>query len=495
MYAMSEWGENPQLEIKKIQKAENNQNIKPKKQNKPAKPRKYLLIILIAVITIFLLVGAYLLLSKSGKIDQVTHSYIKPTNQITQTKSYCQKLNSQILADRCWLNLAVRDKNKKLCSKTSTYEQVCQNIIDKNKDSCENADSKILNDCYYSLAFILNDMDICKKGVIKSSIQFPRPISLFPDSITECKIAVAVKTGNPKYCEKVASTSREHCIKQLAYEYLDQSYCNLLQDQDLQFCIKQVSAKKAAQSNNPEQCKAISDSVFRKKCFEYLVENKQDYKVCLQSDSPSECILNTATKLLNQEACEDKVLNSDQKQRCLQNIAIKTKDTLLCNELVDSEDCFFQIAMQYLDSKTCQLLTQKDRCYYELAKLKKDRSLCNNIQDADTKTDCENILDQGVVALLPDACSIAGFKCKEWEIKDDKILLKIGLLTQDSVSDMELTLFSKCNPKSASIAKDSELTFTCDMPSKTGTQRQDIAITYTQDGEDKQTIGYVKFTS
>jgi len=483
---MNEWGNNPKLQIKKIQHSEPQIKLK----SKPQIPWK----ILIIVSVILLITLGIIFLRKTGTLNQITHLYEAPATQIAQTESYCQKLGYQPLIDKCWLNLAIRANNEKFCSKASGYKQMCLSILEKDKSSCDNVDPEIKNDCYYSLAFVRNDMGLCEKGISKSILQFPNPQVLFPNSPVECKIDVAVKTGSLKSCDKLPTTSKNLCIKELAYEYHDQNYCELLSNSDRNYCINEISARKASLSSDTSQCKAISNIVFRKKCFEYLAVNTQNHEMCLQSDLPSACILNTIQQILNQKACEDSNLGLMQKQECLFTIAITTKDTLLCNELSKSEDCLFQIAMQYSDENVCEALSDKNNCYYELAKLKEDSSFCSKISDTNLADNCKKVIDGGVALLLPDACSIAGFKCKNWEIAENTINLEVGLLSQDNVEEMTLTLFSQCTPTSTTITGDETTTFKCDLPADSGTQKQDITISYTENEESKNTIGYVKFS-
>lgn len=491
------WGENPTL------------NLKPKKpkqipnidKNILKKAATVAMIVFIAIILIQLIVNIKSKIELEAKKDSwITES------EFSTTKQFCEKLDYAPLKDKCLLNLAVKDNNKRLCREIEQKESKdsCLKLLKGEQSACDTIPETIKNDCYYNLAYVFEDPAYCELGNSKYSLQSFNPTTITPESILDCKIVVALRTQDIGVCNSLASTSQRRCIQQLALILNDISYCDKIEKEASKTaCYKLVNMRSASNSGEESECNKINETFFKDICLLELASNTENYEICHQSSKPEDCILSLVPSLLDKSMCISKNLGADFEQQCIFTLATHTMDIELCNTLDsssvgnDPETCIFQIAIQFSDLETCQSLsTRKDECLYELAVSKKNVEMCDGIAEAQIKRRCNDAITKGMAMLLPDLCSIGGFECMEWNFKDDKIHITLNTTRDETVTDLTFSLQSTCSPVKVTITPENPQTFSCQFKGSKGeSTKQDIYMTYTDSlGRLMQTIGYIKYT-
>lgn len=128
-----------------------------------------------------------------------------------------------------------------------------------------------------------------------------------------------------------------------------------------------------------DNCESLTSN--RDTCFNSAAQKKKDPNLCEKisiqssdpkSDSKDNCYSNVAEALLKPELCAkiQKVSGDGSKNTCYLNIATKTKNIDLCNNLIG----------QYsIDINGAQVLVNKDFCIQNVAMQTLDGSLCEKI--------------------------------------------------------------------------------------------------------------------
>lgn len=121
--------------------------------------------------------------------------------------------------------------------------------------------------------------------------------------------------------------------------------------------------------------------------------------------SSQEGIISKAQETKDVSLC-DKLSDANDKEHCIANVAIETRNPKLCEGLQTefngqiagisangkySDICFSAIAKEIYDYKLCKKMTDgwsKDDCFDTVAKFSKNKDICNEISDSTTKQDC-----------------------------------------------------------------------------------------------------------
>ena len=196
----------------------------------------------------------------------------------------CEKVSGQDGKDRCYMDVAKRNKNP----------QICESVV--------NLQAK--NDCYNNLAQSLKDITLCTKIVDTINRSYNTLIYCY-------SYLVGYIDPNYKLCEQINNQkSKLECHAAQAIDREDKSICQLMDDKS-----------------------KISDC-------ENIVLSYQgigDLPSCEKAEFPNDCYYSIATSVKDPTIC-DKISNYNHKFTCYGSIAIKKKDISICNGLDNASE-------------------------------------------------------------------------------------------------------------------------------------------------------------
>lgn len=155
--------------------------------------------------------------------------------------------------------------------------------------------------------------------------------------------------------DKVWVLDKFWCFNNLAEQEKDFKYCNFLVK------VNQIGAHERDQClenyayslKDAESCSALE---FGDSCYEMIAREKQDSFFCSKITSNDEKFLCLNSFSFNIDLCK-KVSDPQKKSWCISNIAMKTKNPLLCEEidyLNEKENCYSALVYQLLDPSLCK---------------------------------------------------------------------------------------------------------------------------------------------
>lgn len=134
----------------------------------------------------------------------------------------------------------------------------------------------------------------------------------------QCYEKIAIKKGKSEICDKITKkTVRDYCLRDVAEKNKDPKICKEVKDKiHRSNCFSDV-AKKLKQHS---VCDKVEDLLIRDNCYAYLGSKGTEIEVCLKikkdEGDKDDCIKNVAINSKNQELCY-KISDPKRKQDCL----------------------------------------------------------------------------------------------------------------------------------------------------------------------------------
>ncbi len=216
-------------------------------------------------------------------------------------RAYCEKLSDRPLGDSSVLKTTCEEGIRMREVITSKNSLLCEQLSSEQLSSEQHVKLGSMRDwCYYRLAFILQDSNLCEK----IQEQFSSAYCMIEMSIDQHDLSVC---SNPKIIK-----SNIDCYEFLAAGLGDASLCK--------------------------------KSTIKNRCVSGLAINKEDIHICsefLETEYEQQnCYLDFTLVKPSKESCA--FLREEQKNSCLKRAAIQTNDPFLCPP-EHREDCETQI--------------------------------------------------------------------------------------------------------------------------------------------------------
>jgi len=177
----------------------------------------------------------------------------------------------------------------------------------------------------------------------------------YPDIVSKCRSSSDVQVcysdegiarQDTAVCDRLIDNPKSagYCYYSIAEDKNDSSYCPKIKDE----YWADVCYKHFADINvDVNQCKGIKNSDYRQECIYNIAIKTNNYEVCddLGQLKMFECLTNIAKELGNVSICKG-VASSSYKPQCVFQIAYKLKDTSICSEMQSNfykERCINQL--------------------------------------------------------------------------------------------------------------------------------------------------------
>ncbi len=294
-----------------------------------------------------------------------------------KSKEFCKKriFNSEETKEYCYL----------LAAKASKDETICQEI----KSHYVHGSGNARYACYEEIASIKNDIQICNNvgtenlgmgqtknrciarvlGQQKDDSQCDMISSL--DDRNQCYYHIALLTNNIDICKKITrhelgSPIVYNCYEGIAGNTGNINICNLAPGHVLSGCmyrgLEYIKDKK-----DVSLCGKIEDMKYAKKCYNALINDDNVESLCdlaLTENAKTMCrYISDIFKLCRQ---------ANDKPKCYMDMGIKNNDLLMCDNALVSEiereyklNCYIIVAKNTNNKSICDDMevAGKDRCY------------------------------------------------------------------------------------------------------------------------------------
>lgn len=178
--------------------------------------------------------------------------------------SLCASILSNFSRDNCYLDFANRNRNASLCDRIvlENSKESCRNgifstlaIEQKNPEFCKsikssfgNSSEALINNCYVEMAKKLNDTVYCNNIDEQYTRNFCLTGRVDPSlcaQITEakarsmCYFTIAIQSKDPNACLTIDAELRDNCYLQIAHNSGDKKVCDKISNQMLRDVCKQ----------------------------------------------------------------------------------------------------------------------------------------------------------------------------------------------------------------------------------------------------------------
>lgn len=134
----------------------------------------------------------------------------------------------------------------------------------------------------------------------------------------QCYEKIAIKVGNPDICGKITKKEvRDYCLRDVAEKNKNPDICEKVEDKiHRSNCFSDVAQK----AKNHSICELAEDIVIRDNCYARLGSKGTELEVCLKikkdEEDKDDCIKNVAINSKNQDLCS-KISNPKTKEDCV----------------------------------------------------------------------------------------------------------------------------------------------------------------------------------
>ncbi|MDB5259325.1 MAG: hypothetical protein JWO73_533 [Candidatus Taylorbacteria bacterium] len=299
-----------------------------------------------------------------------------------------------------YFQFVLPDSNKNIvqCDKYADFElnaQCYQSLALLRKDAsyCDSIGASFetgsmhRNDCYNRVAAATGNASLCTDdGCITSigkDVSKCPPLGQRYNGSYECYLDIAVSTKNPSVCELLGNDkdSMLTCYEYVAEAKQDSSICEMGNPTSEQKddCYRNLSR---TQNQNMALCEKISNKEFRDSCKYRIVRG-------------------AAVREGNVGACNN--LSSDQSRinDCLEKVAYRRNDPLLCELIKDDEyelstnQCVLRSSPAMLEPSRCDGLkdthygtADRDLCYFQYARVNQKPAICQKIGESGFRDKC-----------------------------------------------------------------------------------------------------------
>tara|TARA_B100000315_G_C14569065_1_gene584524 strand:- start:932 stop:2119 length:1188 start_codon:yes stop_codon:yes gene_type:complete len=338
--------------------------------------------------------------------------------------NYCHGFSDDTRREGCYYNNAIQYFKEDLCLliKSNPLSTYCKILTKPTLEQCNlhNDKQNLFNECLKRVAILTKNVELCRQMKVRTN-------EIYTDN--NCLRSIAIHTGNLDICEEIGdfgctidilsdlnpdnfcneflkgekyyienkckpsdiSTSctpgefefYDSCLKRKIWRNPDPKFCDMMKTEfNKNICFGDVSSLK----NDPNICRKILDSEHRDLCIENIAEHNLDVSLCQKLPKKGEGFYH--------------------KDNCIERIAIELSDVNLCIDLINPDDCFFEISRKILDDSLCEKITlpkEKDRCYRWIAFYTENINYCQRINDEDIKHICNSDKFNGIIGVNPDS--------------------------------------------------------------------------------------------
>lgn len=210
----------------------------------------------------------------------------------------------------------------------------------------------------------------------------------------KCFQLVAEKINNPKVCRMIVGddTRWNNCFKSVAAGTKDIGLCDEIKGNSS--AKKSCLVDTAIAMEDETVCAREELGTFdKKRCFIEIATNKQDAAVCeglAKAREKEECWQKVGAAAGDVEVCKKITEVQIYQTRCINEIAIKNKNTDICNEQAFSSDkylCISMLAEKSNDLSICSRINdeeEKDACISDIAERRQNIGLCDKLKGRDS---------------------------------------------------------------------------------------------------------------
>ena len=336
--------------------------------------------------------------------------------------------------DSCYLNLALKEENDKLCDKIdgdlglriNCYWEIAR--AKKDATICEKIDYNYLKTwcqdnatkslCHYGLKYVYEDSD--EEGFNRIYGKYKDLcIAVVNEDISRCggeiscHIKIAEDTNDLSICEKM-ETGSDSCYAAMAALREDASICDKMKTGS-DYCYTDIAFIEAQKKDTIDvslcdmvkgdnmHCYANIQLFYLHREIEELIEKMNEEELSFFSDYCDKHILDflpidyaeekditlcqELKERLEEMEIDEMVYDIDimsSVDECYMKTAAGTGDVSICDELITSDyfkhRCYHEVAKTNKDATLCEK-TDRDKgiCYRDLAKILKDESICEKI--------------------------------------------------------------------------------------------------------------------
>src|SRR3989344_3232575 len=282
----------------------------------------------------------------------------------------CDLFKSKYLKYDCYIKIATENKDIQICMQildTDTMARCYVAVAESKKDIalCDQLPKSWVadkEDCYGSIAVVLQDLDICNKA--QKSEKRNRCYSMVAESKEDTNICNLIKG------DYVADEDKDQCYLNIAILKKDIGLCDnlgVLKDQ----CYSQIGPETLGES----ACMKISGLGIKDKCYLNIAILKKDIAIC------------------------DKTSDSDNKDMCISSVALVSDKESICEKIEKleiKEECYLLSAVMKNSFKICEKISKEslslEKCYSGVAAANNDVNICEKIlNSADKKERVSNV--------------------------------------------------------------------------------------------------------
>jgi len=311
----------------------------------------------------------------------------------------CELERGSRLRSECFFDIAVKNNDTSLCERSFIPTITREGYI---------------NNCYATIATTLNEESICNSiknedgfnlclGRVKRSSLYCDKISNSKDKTT-CYLYAMGKYNDPKICKTFEEADTGHltdfCYDDIIHLYNDKQFLP-------EYNYSNESGIKiyAILNNDTNMCELLTETYNRDNCYFKIAISNDDVQTCdnIEKDSDRDTCKAIISKDI--EACSEITTmtkwNNSYNDKCYQNMAYKTLDPELCNNLAGAHSippCIREVAKLANDINICdtrhnswgkKVLWRSHQILCQ-AIVSKDTSYCENLPISNQKFYCGN---------------------------------------------------------------------------------------------------------
>ncbi|MFA5049692.1 MAG: hypothetical protein WC501_01665 [Candidatus Micrarchaeia archaeon] len=218
-----------------------------------------------------------------------------------KNSGYCQK-------EQCMFEYASKMSDWTVCNNFTSASRfmACYSLADK-KDHCKDLGFLSEKDhCYYLYSTASDDWAYCamisedseysfmcyNEFMIKTEDKFYcNQLSIGNNNKWKCLKNYALLTGNLEGCDLIdslAKSNKESCYFNFAVEYYQPDKCNYLETISSKYNCYPQAIQNPEKPLPPENCKNITDTSWKAKCYQYSAKKNNDISICNSIDSKTQ---------------------------------------------------------------------------------------------------------------------------------------------------------------------------------------------------------------
>lgn len=303
--------------------------------------------------------------------------------ELEKAKAICEVMPDSIKND-CYINLAIKKEEPSFCEKIDIRMVPNYDVL---------RFIRLKNSCYSAIATKKRDTKICDL-IVDYKKQIEECIALSSNKLSQCEslnlqehkeICQAINKNEISLCEKLIDPGYPYystlCYATISKQRKDPSICERIGDEEVQFgCYIEL----AKELEMPSLCEKLPETYMetpdimispRGWCYHEvgsrLMVTNDLLPLCEKLGNPEWCITSAAVNKLDESICKVLCDNPEEGScyECKIKVAVAKNDSGICDR-IECPEIGSQLA----------LCSYKDRCYKEIAIKTKNSSLCENVK-------------------------------------------------------------------------------------------------------------------